>query len=221
MSIVLAGGTSGISADVDPDSNLKVQIRTPGFGTLGCYELVATSGAIAATLAAGSTLFSLRWTDATRFCLIKRIRASAVVVSAITTAVVFDLAVSIARSYTASDSGGTTLTPLNANNKMRTSMGNSLMGSMSMATTAALTVGTRTVDTLPVGRFQGLTGTTIGTQIFGTGGPMALLDRSVPGLHPILLAQNEGIVVTNPLAGPATGTFTILIEIEWEEVPSY
>jgi len=222
MSVKIIGTTSGVEVDSDTDHNLYVQVRPPATGTLGAYVLGASTGLIAATLAAGSTLFSFRWTDATRFALITSIRISAVVTAAITTGVVFDLEAVIARSFTASDTGGTAFAPLGANNKVRTSMGNSLVGDLRLATTAALGAGTRTPDATAVGRIQGFTGTTLGTSIFGNGsGPMYILDRQKAGEYPVVLAQNEGILVRNPLIGPATGSFSVAVLIEWMEVAAY
>lgn len=222
MSVKLIGTTSGVEVNSNTDGALQVEIRGAAIGSLGVYQVTVPSGAIAATLAAGSTLFSFRWTDATRLALIKVITVSAVVTSAITTAVPFDLEAVVARSFTASDSGGTAISLSGNNNKLRTSFGTSLVGDARVAATAALTTGTRTLDAQAIGRVQGFTGTALGTQVFGTvNGANNLVDRSEPGRYPLTLAQNEGIIIRNPLAGPATGTITLLISIEWQEVAAY
>ncbi|MBK8246591.1 MAG: hypothetical protein IPK85_04210, partial [Gemmatimonadetes bacterium] len=41
------------------------------------------------------------------------------------------------------------------------------------------------------------------------------------GEHPIVLAQNEGIVINSAIAIPTTGTFVLGIECAWAEVESY
>lgn len=219
---IIQGVSSGNGLEIDSDKHVLSNARPPAFGALGYYRQAMVTGAVAATLGAGSTLFSFRWTDATRLCLIQSIRVNAIVSGLITTGVQFDLAAFIARSFTASDTGGTASLPASGQQKLRTSMGNSLAGDVRIAATAALGVGTRTVDAFPIGRIVGFTGTTVGTQVFGSGSdaiPLYFRDNS--DHHPIVLAQNEGILVQNPLAGPATGTLTMLVKIEWGEVASY
>ena len=219
MAVVIVGSSTGNGLEVDTDNNAKVQFRAPAFGSLGCYQTTAVSGAITATLSANSDLFSLQWTNASNLCVIKRIRVSGVVQSTITTAVPFDLAAFLAlgATYTAHDTGGTAISTSGNQTKLRTSMGTSLMGDLRIASTGTLTPGTYTLNTLPIGRVQGFTGTATGTQIFSSAnlGPVTLFDRSQPGLYPVVLAQNEGIIIQNPLAGPASGTFSILVEVEW------
>jgi len=239
MAIQIIGGTSGVVQDVnagkaafvtlydaagnpivDSDKHIPVNVRPPPFGSLGIYRGAFTTGAITATLGASSPLFSFRWTDATRLALIQRVLASAYVVATITTSVPFDLAAYFARSFTASDSAGTAIT-VSTGQKLRTSMGASLVGDMRIASTGLLTAGTRSLDTYPLGRIAGTSGTVVGTQFFGANSPLALIDAVQAQTHPVVLAQNEGIIVQSPLAGPATGTFTVLVVIEWAEVAAY
>ncbi len=220
-------GSSGVIADVNPDKSTFVEIRPPAIGALGVYNTIVVTGNIAATLAAGSTLVSFRWSDATRLAVVRYVRASAIVTATMTTGVLFDLDLVVARSFTVSDSGGTVFVPLGVNNKMRTSMGSSLLTDLRVATTVPLTVGTRTLDANAMGRLQGFTGLpgpssgAVGAPFFGQAFS-TLIDRSLRvGAYPLVLAQNEGFIVRNPLIGPATGTFQIMLEIEWSEVPSY
>lgn len=71
-----------------------------------------------------------------------------------------------------------------------------------------------TADTQPLVRISGATGTVIGTQFFGAG-PNMLIDASQD--EEIELNQNEGLVIKAPLAGPATGTFRVAINMRWYE----
>lgn len=217
---VILYDATGVPVDVDTDHNLQVSIRPPAFDSLGAYSVAQVTGNIAATLAAGSTLFSARWGDATRFGMLEWIRASAAVVTAVTTGVIFDLEAIIARSFTASDTGGTPINLAAPFQKRRVSMGASLFTDMRIATTGTLTPGTRTPDAQAIGRLQGFTGTALGTKIFDSN-PQYLYRREDPNEHPVILAQNEGILIRNPLVGPATGTFAVLIEMGWMEVSSY
>jgi hypothetical protein len=215
--------TAGVNeAKINTDNGLYVEVRPPALGALGSYCLATSTGNVAATLAANSTLFSMRWTDATRLCLVRSLRVAGLVTGTITTAVQMDLEAYFATSFSVSDSVGTGMTLTGRNTKARTSMGTSLMGDMRISTTVTLTAGTRTLDTQPLGRVQGFTGTVTGTNIFGSGnGPMYIIDRQDVGQYPIVLATNEGIVLRNPIAGPATGTFAIVVVVEWSEVAAY
>ena len=67
-----------------------------------------------------------------------------------------------------------------------------------------------TLDSHPIARISGATGTVIATQFFGTA-PASLLDK------PIILRQNEGLAIRAPLAGPATGTFRVAVNMDWRE----
>lgn len=73
---------------------------------------------------------------------------------------------------------------------------------------------TFTADTQPLVRISGATGTVIGTQFFGAG-PNELI-RADRG-EEIELNQNEGLIIKAPLAGPATGTFRVAINMRWYE----
>jgi hypothetical protein len=67
----------------------------------------------------------------------------------------------------------------------------------------------------------GASGTTVGTTFFGNGAPQPIYSRDNSDNHPIILAQNEGLALTNVLTGPANGTFILLVQMEWGEVASY
>jgi hypothetical protein len=197
----------------------RVSLRPIDIGSLGAYRASAISGSIAATLAANAPLFSLRWTDATRKMLLTRLRAGIIVDSNITTAVPIVLEAVAARSFSASDSGGTALTLTGNNNKLDTSMGTTLVGDARIAGTAALTAGTRTLDTQGFGMIVGGSGTTAGAQT-----PAAMTDLFNPRAgeeQPMLFATNEGFIVRSVLTGPATGTFRIAIDLAWAEMTSY
>lgn len=222
MSVKVIGAASGTEADVDTDRNVRMGPRPPAFGSLGAYRIGVVSGSITATLAANAALFSARWTNTPNLALIQMIRAAAICDAAITTGVVFDLEAIVARSFTASDSAGTSVLPTGNSQKMRTSMGTTLFGDMRVSAAVALTAGTRTLDGQGIGRIQGFSGTALGTSFFGSGGgAMPLYVRDNNDAHPLILAQNEGIIVRAPLVGPATGTFKVLIEMEWLEVAAY
>lgn len=74
-----------------------------------------------------------------------------------------------------------------------------------------------TPDAQPLARISGATGTVIGTQFFGAGMPASLLG-GYPAGQELELGQNEGIIIRAPLAGPATGTFRVGVNLDWREV---
>jgi hypothetical protein len=236
MSIQLQG-FGGVVPEVDSTFRaLRVSPRPPEI--LGSYRTANITGSVAATLAAASTLFSMRWTDASKLFILDYVAVEGLVVGTITTGVVFNLALEIARAFSASDTGGTAVTLTGNNQKMRTSHATSVVGDMRIASTATLTPGTRTIDANPVGLVRGFTGTVANTPIFGNvaagaaasggAGPSAadveagmLYRRTADGMYPIVLAQNEGFLIRNPLAGPASGTFNVHVKMAWFEASAY
>lgn len=183
----------------------------PDPGILSLLSIGVSTGSIAATLAADSTLLSIRWGSTTRLMVPDIIRFGVTVNGVITTSVEMPLGLFIARSFTASDSGGTAITLTGNNNKFRTAFATSLVTDARIASTAGLTAGTRTLDSQPFAVLPVVTGTAIGvaqemTTVYLRG-----------SLFPIVLAQDEGIVVRNTAAGPATGTFRVHVQMTWLE----
>lgn len=187
------------------------KLFAPDPGILGFFEIARSSGDIAATLAANSPLFSFRWSDATYLCIPDEIRVVVTVSGVITTSVATALELVIARSFTASDTGGTALTLTGNNNKFRTSHATSLVGDARIATTGTLTAGTRTLDNSAFSHAPFVTGTAVGRPLDTT----VLYKRT--DLFPIVLAQNEGFIIRNSAAGPATGTFVVHVYVRWFE----
>lgn len=225
MAITLIGTTSGTAVDTSTDNALWIANRPPAFGTLGAYNIVQSSGAIVATGSTNAVIWTMRWTNATKFALIERVKVSAYVASTITTGVPYDLALYFSTSYSVSPTTSITAATLTGRNcKRRTSMGTTLLSTDSGAgmwvlttTAAGITGQTQTLDAQPLARVTGQTGTVTGTQVFGSV-PQYLWQPRDAGDYPLILAQNEGINVVAPLAGPATGTFNVVVAVDWMEV---
>jgi hypothetical protein len=213
-------GQSGVLGQIDTKHRAaRVSLRPLDIGSLGAYRLSALSGSIAATLAAASPLFSFRWTDATRKGVITRMRVGIVVDGNITTAVPIVLEGVVARSFSASDTGGNALTLTGNNNKLSTDMGTTLVGDARIANTGTLSAGTRTLDSQGFGMALGGSGTTKGAQP-----AVAMADLFNPRAgeeQPIVLSQNEGVIVRSVLTGPADGTFRFALDMAWAEMSSY
>jgi hypothetical protein len=185
---------------------------------LGRYSIAMASGAIAATGAADALIFACRWTDADKKALIEKISVNAVVTGTITTAVPYDLAAYFASAFTVAPTTSIAAATLSGRNNSRKTPGvdATLMNGIWILTTVAagITGHTFTLDSQPLARISGASGTAIGTQFFGT---MAkLLDYRND--EEIVLTENEGIAIRAPLAGPASGTFRVCVNMDWREI---
>lgn len=218
-------GNGGTVAEVDGTAfrAQRVAARPVDHGALGAYSYGGFTGILPAALAANSEIFQFRWTDATRLCVINEVKIAAAVSTTMFAAGV-PVQVDLVRAtvWTAAGSGGTRVTPA-ALLKKRTSMGASLIAAsdIGISTTAALTAGTKTLDTYALANLLAggpITGSLDGT-IFPPG-TMLFRGEVGDGQHPLVLAQNEGFVIRS-VAVPATGTWTAAISIDWTEVTAY
>lgn len=213
-------GNSGTVAEVDGTNfrAMRVVQRPVDHGSFGQYQL-STSIGLATTQNANGTLFSFRWGDASRLCLIQTVRLEVQQTAAATATIAPAFEVLIARSFTASDSSGTALTLTGNAFKKRTAMGSTLVTDIRKSSAAAgLTAGTRTLDSEPimqVGAIQTITN--INTTTYGK-----TLDFTDGMDHPLVLSQNEGFIVRGPTtAFGAAGTANLLVEIQWVELTAY
>lgn len=198
---------------------LRITPRPIEYGAFGHYRVAATVGLLA-TQAANGTLFSFRWGDATRLCVLGKVKLQCLQTVAATATIMPSFEVFIARSFSASDSVGTAITLTTNSMKKRTSMGTTLVTDMRFSAAAAgLTVGTRTLDANAV--LQLPTQQTITT-------PNATLYAaeldigSSDGNHPFVFAQNEGWIVRGPtVVFGAAGTANLVVEASWAEVSTY
>lgn len=198
-------------------------------GANGHYAYASKTGTIAAALAAGAVLFAFRWTHATVLAVITRmvVRFQPNVVFTAAGANL-SLAAYVGRSYSASHTGGTAATLTGNNCKRRTSFATTKAGDIRIATTAALGGGTITVDAQPF-KYGGpgrpnWDNAAAGTPFIFNQNPVGSIDY-IPdidrGEYPLVLAQNEGIVLKNEVVWPAAGTAEVSVEIDWAEVDAY
>lgn len=209
-------GNGGVVADVDGTNYraLRTTFRPLDPGALGSYGIALNSGIMAAGLAASSTIVSFRWTDATRLAVIHRVTFGAIIGGTAFTAGAADFRLVPARSFSASDTGGTAATLTGNNGKMRTSYATTLLGDARCSSTATLTPGTRTLDSQGISSLGAGVGATAGLTIVGPGAEF--FDYMQP---PLILAQNEGFVILATV--PATGTWAFGVGIQWTEAVSY
>jgi hypothetical protein len=183
----------------------------------GHYSVSLVTG-LTTGLAAGATLLSFRWSDATNNpalqCMIKGLRVAAETTTAFTTAQDISVGLFIARAFTASDTGGTASIPTANNQKRRTNMATTAVADLRVATAAAVAAGTRTVDTFPV--YQPVAfSSAIGPAVFSN--PAFVGQGNDAQLYPIVLAQNEGVLVNLTTAQGAVGVVKYFFDLEWAE----
>lgn len=213
-------GNGGVITEVDGTTfrALRTVSKPLDHGSLGHYRL-STTIALTAAQAANGTLFSFRWGDATRFCVPSFIRLELIQTAAQTATIMPSFQMFIARSFSVSDSIGTALSLTGNAFKKRANMGTTLVSDIRKSTAAAgLTVGTRTLDLDPMmemGSVQTITTANNTTYIKS-------MDLTNSGIHPLVLSQNEGIIIKGPtVAFGAAGTANLIIGIEWAEVSQY
>jgi hypothetical protein len=229
------GGTGTLAIDTNTDA-ARVQDRPLDVGTLGAYQLSATSGTMAAGLSASSPIFSMRWGDSTRAIIVRRVGILATHVATAFAAGAFTFDMVAARAFTASDTGQTALTPSGNLYKKRTSFGTSLITDMRISTTASLGSGTRTLDANAMATIRGwIPATATGFNFVGSqvgGQPMTAAAAAATGIHcsrvldlwfpeignswPLVFVQNEGFIIRATV--PGTGTWSFTVEMEWAEI---
>jgi hypothetical protein len=218
------------SKDVSPagDGSLQASLMLSraypvDYGNGGSFQISAASAEMTADLGSLSPIYSWLWAVAPQtppnvsLALIR-----CVTIKAATTGTAgFDPGLAtftmyVARAFTAPDTGEITV-PLTGNAaKLRTSMASSL-AQIQHSQTQSLTPGTRVLDASPIGVFTIAAPTAKLTQ-FSTVPPMKLFEK-LQGEHPLVLAQNEGFVVHATV--PTTGTWTFVVNSEWDEVPIF
>jgi hypothetical protein len=218
-------GNGGVIAEVDGTTfrALRVTARPVNYGSLGFYRIGAVTGTIAVSLGATSELFQFRWPEATNLALIYYVDVAAGGNVAATAAALTSFQLFVARAWTAAGSGGTRLTMSTNNAKLRASMGTSLVNDIGIATTAALTIGTKTLDATAIGAVAySVTTGALTTAMNGIICPQTrLFEAASEGQHPLVLAQEEGFVIRNGNAHPAGMTWHLSVQCAWAEVASF
>ncbi len=219
---VIEGGVSGSVVEVGLGAAIPAHMTAKPIpvGALGHYRWSGTTGTIAAALAANAQLWYLRWTDATRIALITKIRVSFQPLTLFTAATLTDFGFDLFRATSISaGAGGTQITAASVT-KMRSSMGASLAADMRIATTGNLTALT-TLDTYPICSSVGDTqrvNPAAATEEQRVNDPTLLFQVDMAsGEYPLVLAQNEGVVLRNRTVWPAAGTGIVQVEIAWAE----
>lgn len=205
------GGTVQEVASVDRAAYVTQRPFQPG--ALGAYAIAIDNGGtvMAAGLAAAAPIYAFRWTDATRLCVLRSIKFSmGSVVAFVAGRMLFEVV--IARSWSVADTGGTTATITTNNGKKRTSFGTTLLQEIRYSQTATLSAGTRTLDAQALGNLAVTAPTTVGPILTN----QYLWQRDTADEYPLVLAQNEGVIIRATV--PGTGTWSYGVQTEWAEV---
>lgn len=215
---VLEGATSGNKAEVDANFNaLRISERPNDIGAGGAYRMAMASGLMTgASFTAAIPVFAFRWGSTTKTCLLTLVEAKLVAITDVTAAQEVGLQAFIARAFTASDTGGTAATLTGNNFKKRTSHATTDVTDIRIASATALAAGTRTVDAQPfldARQWDLATAATVQHLILSM-----QFDARNPGTYPIVLKQDEGLEMQIPIALTASGSFRLVVALEWSEL---
>jgi len=184
----------------------------------GYYGAKFATGLLPAAIAAGDTVFSFMFpADAggrKYRAQLKYLRLFGITRTAYGAAQLIQFDAYKARVFTAADSAGTAVAPVTLDQKRQKGYADSRMlaangGDMRISTTAKLTVGTRTLETLP---FAGL------EYWSGAIGASGVLEETYDEHHvPQVFEPNEGFVINNGILLGATGVTQLFVTMEWME----
>jgi hypothetical protein len=193
----------------------------------GRYRNVVRSGAItgvAAHTATAGHIACWRWDDTTVTGLLGFVRYVGVkfmLTTAFGTDQEMGFGMRIARGYTASHTGATAVDvggTVTGTGKRYTNQAASLLTSMRIADTGALTAGTHTLDANPVA-VQSFFAETVGDEFpsWESGNGYATLwDSRESGDH-LEFDNDEGFIISNEVAMGATGVGNFLLCVDWDE----
>ncbi len=227
---VIEGGVSGALVGVGAEAFSPMHVRAYPIAqstVRGAYRIAATTGTVAAALAALGQIFYVRWTDATRFFVLHYLKVNFQALTLFTAATLTDFGFDLIKATSVSAGGGGTDLGALVKSKMRSSMEASLLdatGLMRISTTAALTALT-TVDATSIAQSVGdpqRVNPAAGTEEQRVNDPTLIYAPNVAaGEYPLVLSQNEGLVVRNRAVWPAAGTGIFTINMAWSEVTAY
>ncbi len=172
---------------------------------------------MAGSIAGNGQLFSMLWEDGTYSALVTRITVAAKC-EAFSSGIGADFQAIIGRGATAAASGGTAIVPGSStvcqalsSQDYPASLFNS-EGDLRIASTAALTAGSLTLDTTGIG-YAAVAGNAV-----GVGGTYDLYRWGVHPARPLVLANNEALIIRTPGGWGASNTWRFGITVEWAEV---
>jgi hypothetical protein len=208
---VQARGNAGVIAEVEPNRGLRSSIVCRGEG----YSVCATTGTMAAALAANASVFAMRLDPSagTRLAFIERIRLQWTTVVAFTTPVTVGRRLELYRGSGAAAAAGTAIaaaaqkSTTDQLSEFNTAQG----GDMRISATAALTVTGITYETTP---FAVMTLSHLGAA--GAYGEV-VFEFAATESAPIVLQPGQLLAIRNPAAMDAAGTWQLGVRVDWHE----
>jgi hypothetical protein len=222
VSIQIQGYSGTVTGGDGPTyKTMRVTVRPVDYGSLGQYRCLMRSNPImAAGLGSGADVFQARWVSTPQLAILWGLSLD-MWCSTGFSAGFANFTLTVARSWTVDGSGGAAADLTGNNQKLRTNMASSAMGAIRISNgSSLLTTGTRTLDSSPEGQAVFSVGTSSFTTYITQAslyGAMSLESGGNPA--PIVLAQNEGVVVRATV--PATGTWGHGVTMAWSEVAAY
>lgn len=201
-------GLDGTVQEVDQPFNAARVAIWPG-PEIACVSLGVQTGVLPTATPAGALLFSLR-NAGSNLLLVRRVTVGFAIATNFTTSQRIELALTLARGWTAFESGGNLVSFAGNRHRQATPP---LNAEARVATTAGLTAGTgRAVDAQYFGLAHGGASAAVTTM---PATPLVSLDA---GDYPLVLANNEGFVVTNGFLFGAGGSGVVYINLEIAEI---
>lgn len=215
-------GSSGSIAEVGEGASLPFHAALhPKSGNW--YRYSGVTGTIGAALAANSELFQFRFVTGTKtLALIHKIELEGLSIVAVATAAgSLGFEAVPARSWTAAGSGGTRISTAGDNLQLRTSSPVSQASDIGIATSGALTAGTKTLDANAIGGLLTSVGTAAVTSYALGNSFLGHLMSQEASESPMVVANQEGFVIRTTHAGPTSMTYIARFGIEWVEVTTF
>ena len=188
----------------------------------GYYQMSLTTGLLAVGLAAGAPIFAFRWAPAatvpaglTARCELKFFKLQWMVLTAFSTPQLVELDTYVAKSFTVNDTGGSQILPASGDQKRQKRYPDSLFvggGDIRIATTGALTAGTRTLEAQPFSSIPGW------AAAVGSGPPIPIYEEFNEHHVPQTFEPNQGFIVANKILTANAGVIQFWIDIGWMEV---
>lgn len=187
-------------------------------GAGGYYRMVLKSGAVGTTFAGGAILFALQFKPAnkdgqTYRMQLKKLRLFSLTTTAFGAAQLVDLYLYKCRGFTGADTSGNQVLPATLDQKLQTNYQDSLFvggGDIRMASTAALSAGTRTPEAQPIMTVCDMWSSAIGSNSLND----LTFDEHNP---PPCLISGEGLEIQNGTAFGGTGKVNFFLDIAWME----
>lgn len=201
---------------------MPIQQLSNSQGIVPGYQIHGLTGNIAAGAGALSEIGQFRWTSTASRAYIQSVRLDSFrSLGTGFAAGLFNFNLHVARSWSADGTGGTAQTVTGNNAKLRVNAASTAVGTIRVATTAALGAGTKTFDANPARGIYGVVDNVVNKQFVpptgvAGGGEGPFLYNAQQHLDlPIVLDSNEGFAIRATV--PGTGVWEAAFTIIWVE----